>query len=65
MGQLSGLAWPLRAGLLLLLFALGVAACAGIVYWAWQGSLIGVVLSALIPGTLALSILRRGSARRD
>ena len=54
----------LQSGSLLLLSAILVTgACAGIVYWAWQGSLIGVVVSALVPGCFATSVLDAGAAR--
>ena len=57
-----GSASAVRTGLLLLLFlVLVVEACAGIIYWAWQGSLIGVALSALIPGSCAASLLFTGA----
>ncbi len=56
--KLPGLVGLARAALLLLaLFTLATGACAGIVYWAWQGSLAGVVVSALIPGTCAIAVL--------
>ena len=46
-----------RSGLFLLLLLLTGGACVGIVYWALQGSLIGVVGSALMPGSVAVSIM--------
>jgi hypothetical protein len=49
-----GLASPVRARVLLILILLAVGAPVGIVYWAWQGSLIGVALSALVPGLCAI-----------
>jgi hypothetical protein len=42
---------------------LTIAAGTGIVYFAWQGSLIGVVLSAVIPGLCAMSVLGTGAER--
>ena len=45
-----------RVGLVGLLLACWVAAAyAGIVYWSFQGSLLGVVVSALVSGGGALS----------
>ncbi len=64
MGSQSGTARFARAGLVLLLsMLLAAGAGAGIIYWAWQGSLIGVVLSALLPGSLA-TVLASGEPRR-
>lgn len=64
MTKLPGLMGAARAALLLLaLLASAVGAFAGIVFWAWQGSLIGVVVSALVPGTCAIAVLTRQSAR--
>jgi hypothetical protein len=48
---------------LVLLVILGLSACAGIVYWALLGSLLGVVVSALAPGRLAMWIVTAGSAK--
>lgn len=60
MAKLPDLMGVARAALLLIaLLALVAGACAGIVFWAWQGSLTGVVVSALVPGTCALSVLTR------
>jgi hypothetical protein len=51
----------LRAGMLLLLpFMLATLACAGILFCAWQGSIIGVALSALVPGSCAVLMLTAG-----
>ena len=53
-----GSASAARTGFLLLLFlVLAAGACAGIIFWAWRGSLIGVALSALVPGSCATSLL--------
>ena len=49
---------PVRAGVLLILLTLAVCTCAGIVYWAWHGSLIGVTLSALVPALSGIWFLR-------
>jgi hypothetical protein len=50
------LVWAVRVGLVGLLLACWVgAAYAGIVYWSFQGSLLGVVVSALVSGGGALS----------
>jgi hypothetical protein len=44
----------IRLGLLALLLACWVAgAYAGIVFWSFQGSLLGVIASALVPGLAA------------
>lgn len=52
-----GSSMPVRSGLLLLLaLLLAAGAGAGIIYWAWQGSLVGVVLSALVPGSCAAAL---------
>ncbi len=60
MTRLLGPTGALRPWLLVLAsLALAAGACAGIVYWSWQGSLIGVALSALVPGTCALALLAR------
>jgi hypothetical protein len=49
-----------RTGALLVLGgALLAAACFGIVFWSWQGSVLGVVLSALLPGSGAIWTLAR------
>ena len=46
-----------RSGLFLLLaLLLATGACAGIIFWAWRGSLIGVALSALVPGSWAIAL---------
>ena len=59
-----GSASAVRSGFLLLLFlVLAAGACAGIIYWAWQGSLIGVALSALVLGCCASSVLSGGAGR--
>ncbi len=58
MPELSG---AVRAALLLLVVVVLVAgACAGIVYCALQGSIAGVVLSALVPGLGALAAVLQG-----
>lgn len=60
MVKLTGPLGVARTALLLLaLFTSAIGACVGIVYWAWQGSLAGVVASALIPGTCAIAVLTR------
>lgn len=49
-----------RTGALLLLGGvLLIGACFGIVFWSWQGSVLGVVLSALLPGFGAIWTLAR------
>ena len=48
------------AGLVLLSLILASGAYAGIIYWAWQGSLIGVAVSALLPGGCAVLVLPAG-----
>jgi hypothetical protein len=48
---------------LVLLVILGLSACAGIVYWALLGSLLGVVVSALATGRLAMWVVAAGSAK--
>lgn len=42
---------------LALLVALVLSACAGIVYWALSGSLLGVAVSALVPGRIAMWVV--------
>ena len=44
---------------LFVLIALALLACGGIVYWAWLGSLLGVALSALVPGCCAVQVMSR------
>ncbi len=57
-----GSAGAVRSGVLLLLFILlSAEACAGIIYYAWQGSLIGVTLAALVPSSCAASLLFAGA----
>jgi hypothetical protein len=45
------------------------AACVGIVFWAWQGSVVGVLLSAMLPGFAAIWTFGRtgksGPSHRD
>ena len=54
----GSLAEAVRLGLIiLLLICWAVGAYAGIVYWAVQGSIWGVVLSAIVPGFGAASTL--------
>ena len=52
-GLSSTATWRLATRLVLLL-VLGLSACAGIVYWALLGSLVGVLISAIVPGRLAM-----------
>ncbi len=60
MTKLPGPMEVARAALrLCALVTLAAGACAGIVYWAWQGSLTGVLVSALVPGTCAIAVLTR------
>lgn len=48
----------LRAGLLLFVsLALVMLTLAGILFWAWHGSILGVALSALLPGLCAMLLL--------
>ena len=55
--------------LVVLASVLMIAACCGIVFFAWQGSVFGVLLSALLPGFGAIWMLVRpwsgGSSRQD
>ena len=45
----------IRTGVLVVLGSLLlIAACCGIVFWAWQGSVVGVLLSAMLPGFAAI-----------
>ncbi len=65
---LSRVCWTrsVRSGAYSLLgLALLAVACSGIVFWAWQASVLGVLLSALVPGfgaVWALSNSSRASA---
>ena len=53
-GPAEPLVAMIRLGLLALLLACWVAgAYAGIVFWSFQGSLLGVIASALVPGLAA------------
>jgi hypothetical protein len=58
MGLRSDSAGFVRSGAFLLLsLLLAIGACAGIIYWAWHGSLLGVVLSAVLPGSGASALV--------
>ena len=49
-----------RSGALVVLGSvLMIAACCGIVFWALQGSVLGVLLSAMLPGFGAIWMLAR------
>ena len=59
-----------RTGVLVVLGSLLLAAaCGGIVFWAWHGSVMGVLLSAMLPGFAAIWTFgrtgRTGSSPED
>ncbi len=68
-GSSAGLPEPVRLGLAALLLTCWViGACAGIVYWALNVSLLGVLLSATLPGlgaAWAMSLLQGATAESD
>ena len=46
-----GVTRPVRSGLLVfILIVLALGSCAGIVFSAWHGSILGVAVAALVPG---------------